>query len=255
MQVTLTQIVIILVSGLVAGFVNTIAGGGSFLTLAALELAGLPGALANGTNRVAVEVQNIMAVLGFRSKGISNLRLSLALALPALLGAILGAYIIIDLPELVFHRVLAVAMLMMLAILIVNPKRWLSGREVTLTPGRAVVGFVAFFAIGFYGGAIQAGVGFLLITALVLVAGLDLVKTNSHKVFIIGTYTLFALLMFTLRGQVNWVLGLVLAVGNGTGGWVASRLSVEKGERLVRIVLGVMLVVLTVRYLELIPGF
>jgi uncharacterized membrane protein YfcA len=255
MQATFLQIIIILISGLVAGFVNTIAGGGSFLTLAALELAGLPGALANGTNRVAIEIQNIMAVLGFRSKGISNLRLSAALAFPALLGAILGAYIVIDLPEIVFHRVLAVAMLIMLVILIVNPKRWLSGREVKLTPGRAVIGFMVFFAIGFYGGAIQAGVGFLLIAALVLVAGLDLVKTNSHKVFIVGTYTLFALLMFALRGQVNWLLGLILAVSNGAGAWVASRLSVDKGERLVRIVLGVMLVVLTVRYLGLIPGF
>jgi uncharacterized membrane protein YfcA len=255
MGATLLQIVVILVSGLIAGFVNTMAGGGSFLTLAALELAGLPGTMANGTNRVAILVQNIAAVLGFRSKGVSNIKLSLALALPTLLGAILGAYLVIDLPQQVFHRILGVAMLVMLAILVINPKQWLRGREVQFTPLRVAIAAVVFFVVGIYGGAIQAGVGFLLIASLVLVAGLDLVKTNSHKVFIVGIYTIFALGLFAFRGQVNWLLGLVLAAGNASGAWIASRLAVEKGERLVRIVLGVMLVVLAVRYLDLIPGF
>jgi len=255
MSATPIQILIILGAGLAAGFVNTMAGGGSFLTLAALELAGLPASMANGTNRVAIEIQTIMAVLGFRSKGVSDFRISLQFAVPALFGAIAGAYVAVDLPESVFHRVMAVAMLVMLAILIVNPKKWLKGRKVELTPQRRVLGYFVFAAVGFYGGAIQAGVGFLLITSLVLVAGLDLVRTNSHKVFIIGLYTLFALIMFAVRGQVNWLLGLILAVGNGIGGWLASRLAVDKGERIVRIVLGVMLVVLSVRYLDIIPGF
>ena len=93
------QIIIILGAGLIAGFMNTMAGGGSFLTLAALEFAGLPSAMANGTNRVAIAVQTIMAVLGFRSKGISNFKLSIQLAIPTLIGAIIGAYTVIDLPS------------------------------------------------------------------------------------------------------------------------------------------------------------
>ena len=238
-----------------AGFTNTLAGGGSFLTLAALELAGLSGVMANGTNRLAVLVQNALAVMGFRSKGVSDFKLSLHFAIPALLGAILGAYVVIDLPELVFHRALAASMLMMLLILVFNPKRWLQQRQVTITGQRRWLGYLVFFLIGIYGGAIQAGVGFFLIAALVVVAGLDLVKTNSHKVFIIGTYTLFALLMFALRGQIDWLLGLLLAVGNGAGAWVASRLAAEKGEKIVRVVMMVALVVLSVRYLDLIPGF
>ena len=146
-------------------------------------------------------------------------------------------------------------MLMMLAILVLNPKKWLQNRKVELTSRRRLLGYLVFFLVGLYGGAIQAGVGFLLIASLVLVAGLDLVRTNSHKVFIIGTYTLFALAMFALRGQVNWLLGLVLAVGNGTGGWIASRLAAAKGEKVVRIVLGIALAILSIRYLGIIPGF
>lgn len=251
----LLQMGIILLSGLVAGFINTLAGGGSFLTLAALELAGLSSVMANATNRPAILVQNALAVMGFRSKGVSNFKLSLHFAIPALFGALLGADRVKHLPELVFHRALAAAMLMMLAILVFNPKRWLQGRQVTMTGRRRWLGYAVFFLIGIYGGAIQAGVGFFLIASLVIFAGLDLVKTNSHKVFVIATYTLAALLVFGLRGEIDWLLGLVLAVGNGAGAWIASRLAAEKGEEIVRVVMMLALTVLSVRYLDLIPGF
>ena len=254
-QISVVQIVVILVAGLVAGFVNTLAGGGSFITLVALEFAGLSSTMANGTNRVAIEVQTIMAVLGFKSKGVSNFKMTLHFAIPALLGAIVGAYVVIDLPDVVFHRILAVAMLFMLFTIVFDVKSWLKNRKITMTPRRRLLAYPAFFVVGFYGGAIQAGVGFLLIAALVLIAGEDLVRTNSHKVFIVAVYTLFVLILFALRGQVNWLLGLLLAIGNGIGAWAASRLAVTKGEKIVRVVLGVMLAVMAVRYLDIIPGF
>jgi hypothetical protein len=196
-----------------------------------------------------------MAVLGFRSKGLSNFKLSIQFAIPALVGAVLGAYLIIELPEVVFHRVLGVAMVLMLIVLVVNPNKWLKGRHVELTPRRRIVGYLVFFALGVYGGAIQAAAGILWMAGLVLFAGMNLVETNMHKVFIIGTYTIFALGTFALRGEVDWILGLVLSVGNGFGGWIGSRLAVEKGEQLVRAVLAFTLVVLALRYLGLVALF
>ena len=115
--------------------------------------------------------------------------------------------------------------------------------------------YFTFFAIGIYGGAIQAGVGFMLTAALVMLAGQNLVRTSYFKVLIVGVYTIFAVVTFALQGQVNWVLGIVLSVGNGLGAWITSRLAVTKGERLIRGTLIVMLVVLSVRYLGIIPGF
>ncbi len=247
--------VIVLVSGLFAGFINTMAGGGSFLTLAALEFAGLPIGVANGTNRVAVMVQNIMAVLGFKSKGVSDFRRSLELAIPATIGAIVGAYVVIDLPEDIFHRVLGVAMLLMLATLLFDSKKLLRPREITMTPARRIVGYLALFAVGFYGGAIQAGVGFLLMATLLLVLGESLVRTNMHKVLIVGLYTMTVLIIFASKGQVDWLIGLVLSIGNGVGAWIASRMAATKGDKLVKAVLAVMLIVMAVRYLDLIPGF
>ncbi len=251
MEITAIHIIALLIAGLVSGFVNTVAGGGSFLTLAALDFAGLDLLVANGTNRVAVEIQTLVGVAGFRSKGVSDVRKSLHFAIPALIGAVLGAYLITNVDRTFFSRLMGVAMIIMLIILIVNPKKWLHGREVVFSGNRKLVAYATFFGIGLYGGAIQAGVGFLLITALVLVAGFDLVNTNSHKVFIIGTYTLFALATFALRGQVNWIFGLVLGVGDGAGAWIASRMSVDRGNRFVRIGLGLTLAILSVRYLGL----
>ncbi len=255
MDTSWQQILIVLGAGLVGGFANTMAGGGSFITLPALMFAGVPAAMANGTNRVAIEVGAILSVLGFRRKGMSHTRLSLHFAIPALAGAIPGAYAVIDIDEQVFHRILAVAMLVMLAILILNPKKWLQNRQVELTPRRRALAYLAFVALGFYGGAIQAGIGFLLIATLVLAAGQDLVHTNSTKVLIVSIYTLFALGLFAVKGKVDWPLGLLLATGNGAGGWLASQLAVEKGDKLVRVVLGIMLALMAARYLGVIPRF
>lgn len=256
MEVTPIQIIVVLVSGLVAGFINTMAGGGSFLAIVALDFAGVGDiGIANGTNRVAVETGAILSTLGFKSKGVSNFRLGLHFAIPALFGSVAGAQIASAMPRDIFRRVLGVAMLVMLATLIFDTKRWLANREVEMTPGRRALAYLAFFGVGIYGGAIQAGVGFLLIATLVLLAGQDLVYTSFYKVFIVAVYTIIALATFALKGQVNWLLGCVLALGSGTGAWLTSRLVVTRGEKLIKVVLGIMLGIMGVRYLGIIPGF
>lgn len=255
MEFDLARIALILVVGVIAGIMNVMAGGGSLLTLPVLIFMGLPSATANGTNRVAIEVQSIIAVIGFRSKGVSNLKLSLLFAIPALVGAIVGARIAIDLPDRLFNQILAGIMILALGLILWNPTRRLKATEIAMTPTRRLITIVVFFLVGIYGGFIQAGVGFLLIAAIVLITGLDLVRTNSHKVFVVAVYTLSALVTFALEGKVDWVLGLVLAVGNGAGGWIGSRFQVAKGEKWVRIVLIVAVLAMAVRLSGIIPGW
>ncbi|MFO7697257.1 MAG: sulfite exporter TauE/SafE family protein [Anaerolineae bacterium] len=251
MEITLAHAALLIVAGFVSGIINTLAGGGSFLTLAALNFVGLPITIANGSNRLGILLGAIAGALGFRSKGASEIKTSLHYAIPALFGAIVGAYLVIDIKEVVFERVLGVCMLLMLAILILNPKKWLEGRVVVMTPRRRAISYVVFFLVGIYGGAIQAGIGFLLIASLVVTAGVDLVKANMHKVFITATYTIVALLIFALQGQVNWTYGLVLTIGYGLGSWLSSRIAIEKGQGFVRLVLALSLVVLAAQYLGL----
>ncbi|MHB0857053.1 MAG: sulfite exporter TauE/SafE family protein [Anaerolineae bacterium] len=243
------RLLVVFIAGVVAGFVNILAGGGSFLTLAALDLAGLPVVMANGTNRVAIAVESATAIAGFRSRGLAQERGALELAVPTLLGAFLGAYLVIDLPSQVFQRILGVAMLGMLGSMLVEPRVWLRDREIVLAGKRRGLVYGALFLVGIYGGAIQAGVGFLLIAALVIGAGLDLVRTAAYKAVIVGVFTLAALVVFVAGGQVHWLVGAVLALGNGLGGWLSSRLAVDRGERFVRVAMMVVLAVLGLHYL------
>jgi hypothetical protein len=244
-----------LVAGLLAGFVNVLAGGGSFLTLAALELAGLPAGLANGTNRLGIVVQNVVGLAGFRSAGVVGSRAAVHFVVPAVLGAAAGATLVIRLPEVVFHRILAGMIVVILVALVFDLEKRIRVHAGPLTPLRRVLSYPVFFAIGLYIGAIQAGVGFFIMAALVLIAREDLVRTNVIKVLVIGAATLVALGIFIWKGQVNWLVGIVLSAGNGAGAWIASRLAVRRGERFVKVVLAVMLVVVAVQYLKIIPGF
>lgn len=242
----LWHIPLILVTGVFAGFLNTVAGGGSLLTLPVLIFLGLPPATAaNGTNRVAVFVQNASAILGFRRKGVSDFGYSVLLTLPAIVGAWFGAQIAVETDDVIFNRVLAGIMIAVLIVTLFNPtKRWES-ETANLSIFRKIIGMIVFFFVGAYGGFIQAGVGFIIIASLTLTNGFDLVRTNAIKVFVIFFYTIIALIAF-IR-YVDWPLGLTLAVGNATGAWIGSHWAVDKGDKWIRVVLIVAVVGFAIR--------
>ena len=109
------------------------------------------------------------------------------------------------------------------------------------------IGILSFFFIGIYGGFIQAGVGFIIIAALTSINKFSLVKTNSAKVFVVMIYTLAALIIFIIEGKVDWGYGIVLAIGNSTGSWTASRLSVKKGDKWIKWFIVVTVVALAIK--------
>jgi len=225
----LWQIPALMLVGVIAGFLNVLAGGGSLLTLPLLIFFGLPAATANGTNRVAIFCQNIFAITGFKRQGVFPIRLALLCMPPALLGSYLGANLAINVDEMLFRRLLAMIMVGVLLFMVFDPMKRFRSQEKPMTPMRTVVLMVSFFGVGVYGGFVQAGVGFLIITAL-LVHGLDLVRINAVKVLVIFAFTAVALGVFVLHGQVDYVLGLSLAVGNSLGGWIATHYAVKKGH-------------------------
>ena len=220
------------ITGFAAGFINTLAGSGTLITLPVLILLGLPANVANGTNRVGVLIQGAVAVATFRQRGALHQAGALLLVVPAVLGAVLGARLAVDLDEIVLRRTIGVLMIVLLVIMLVRPERWLA--SATQRHARPWLEVPLFFAIGVYGGFIQAGVGIFLIAGLVLGAGYDLVRANAVKNVITLAYTVFALLVFVANGQVAWTLGLLLAAGQGIGAWVAARLAVQRGARFVR---------------------
>jgi len=241
------HIPVIFTAGILAGFINTLAGGGSLLTLPILIFLGLPTAVANGTNRIAIVAQCAFAVAGFKKKGVSNFKLSLLLSTPAIIGAIIGAYFAVDISDVLFRRVLAVIMLLVLGLILWNPRQDGGSNSNSLGRRQLITAMTVFFFIGIYGGFIQVGVGFIIIAALTTITKFNLVVTNSHKVFIAGIYTIFALIVFAFNGKVCWKIGLCLAAGMGLGGWIGSHWAVKKGERWIRVVLAICVVAMVIK--------
>lgn len=241
------QVVILIFVGLVAGFINTVAGGGSLITLPVLIFMGLPPAVANGTNRIALFLQNIIGVAGFKSKGIFVFPYSLWVGLSALIGAILGAHFSVQIRGELFNQILAVVMVAVVLITVFNPIKNPDAALERLGRKHQWIGIIVFFFIGIYGGFIQAGVGFLILGALTLINKITLVKSNSIKVFVVLTYTIAALVVFILEDSINWLYGLTLALGNMTGAWIASRWSVRKGDKWIRWFMIVMVTAMAIK--------
>lgn len=223
------QVPALVLVGVLAGFLNVLAGGGSLLTLPLLIFFGLPAATANGTNRIAIFCQNIFAITGFKRQGIFPIGLAMICIPPALIGSYFGAKLAITVDEMLFRRLLALIMVGVLLFMVFDPMKRLKRAEAPVTPARMAVLIISFFAIGVYGGFVQAGVGFLIISGL-LVHGLDLVRINAVKVLVIFAFTAVALTVFVMHGQVDYVLGFALAAGNSVGGWFASHVAVKKGH-------------------------
>jgi uncharacterized membrane protein YfcA len=242
------QIPLLFVVGLVAGTLNVLAGGGSLLTLPLLIFMGLPAAVANGTNRIAIFCQNIFAIRGFRQRGVMPLQLALLCTPPALLGSWLGANLAVSLDDQLFKRLLALIMLGVLIFTALDPMKRFRQQEIEFGFGRKLVLVLSFFGVGIYGGFVQAGVGFLVITAL-LAHGLDLVRINAIKVFVIFAYTLIALGVFIYHDQINYTLGFALAAGNSIGGMLGPKLAVAKGHDWIKRVVTVTVAVFALKLL------
>jgi uncharacterized protein len=244
-DVELWHYAILTVVGVGAGILNVLAGGGSFFTLPIMIFLGMPPAMANGTNRVALLAQNITAVSEFKRRGFSDFRLSLSLALCTLPGAVLGAVTAVHFSPLWFKRLLAFFMIAMLPLVLGGTSKVRAS-----CPRRGkLLAHIGAVGIGFYGGLIQAGTGPLLIVLLVSTLNLDLVRVNMHKVFIIGFYMLPTLLVFVLSGDVEWTAGVLLAVGTTVGAFIGTHMAVEGGDRLIKIFFAVAVVAMAIRLL------
>jgi uncharacterized protein len=221
--------------GLVAGIINTLAAGGSLLVLPVLMALGLPPNMANGTNRIAIFLQNVVGVRQFRKEKVMDFHAGFRVGLPAAAGAIAGAFIAVSLNDKVMKLAIAGVMIVVFFLMLLKPNRWINSHE-SYPPIPYWVQVIIYFFVGVYGGFIQAGVGFFLLTSLVLASGYELLKANALKLFVILLYTPVALLIFFLNKDVNLTMGLVLAVGNMAGAWLGAKIAVKGGAALIRYV-------------------
>lgn len=225
--------ILVVAVGFVAGIVNTLAAGGSLLTLPVLMALGLPPNMANGTNRIAIFLQNIVGVRSFHKENVMDFPSGFRVAIPAAIGSVAGAFIAVNLNDQVMKLAIAGVMVVVFFLILLKPNRWINSHE-EHPPIPYWIQVIVFFFVGIYGGFIQAGVGFFLITSLVLASGFELVKANALKLFVILLYTPIALIIFFIHGDVNLWMGLVLAVGNMGGAWVGAKIAMRGGAKFIR---------------------
>lgn len=245
----ITTVLILFGVGLVAGTINVIAGGGSMITLPVLILLGLPPNLANGTNRVAILVQNTGATWSFHRLGLTSvpwLRLALP---PALVGVAFGTWAALNVGDLAFQRILALVLVLAAGWIFWRPADSVTGAKTFPPEGRELwLLRLVFCGVGFYGGFIQAGLGFITL-AVTSSYGLDLIRSNAVKVSLVLMFTPLALAIFAYNGRVDWATGFMLAAGTFVGGLIGVRLQVLKGQKWVRGVLMVIVVAFAIRLL------
>jgi len=234
MELTWISITILICSGIIVGFINTLAGGGTVVSLSVFMFLGLPPVLANGTNRVGVIFQNITSVAYFQKNKLIDWRRVFWLAIPIILGSLAGAIIAGFLPSKWFQYILAGTVILFGISLIFNPNKYIHERTDLVNRKVSTSQYLLYFSIGIYGGFVHVGIGYLLLAVLVLSNGYDLLKANVLKNVFVLLYAPFSLFIFALQGNVYWSFGLLHAVGNIIGAALAAHLAIKKGAPFIR---------------------
>jgi hypothetical protein len=229
--------------GFTSGVVNAFAGGGSLLTLPVLLWMGLPAPVANASNRISLVMQYFAATTAFQRGGRLPWRPTLLIFVPALPGAILGADIAAEIDEVLFRRILMVVLICALWGLL----RRRSTDAGPTAPRHPVLVALGCFAIGFYAGFLQAGLGLLLLTMLHTLGGFDLVRSNAIKAAFVFLLQVVALGIFGAHGQVDWGVGAALAIGSTVGAWAGAHWQMRRDHEWVRRAVVVILVLFAVR--------
>lgn len=242
---------IIFLVGIFAGTINIVSAGGSLIVLPLLIFFGLPATVANASNRIAILVQNLLGLYVFYIKGMRNVKLSLLLSIPTIIGSFIGVHFAVSLPETTFNRMLGIIMLLVLIVMLI-PTRWKNSTQSTekMSVTRKIILLIIFLALGIYGGVVQAAVGFLFIIAInLLMPRFTYAEVQCMKTLIITVYLSLSTLIFIFQGYVHWPFAISLAIGSGIGGFIGGRLTVSLPEKQLKIIMFIVVFILAIKLL------
>lgn len=258
MNITPFQYLLAILAGIIAGIINTLAGSGSAVTLPMLVFLGLDPSVANATNRIGVIVQNVVGILTFARSGqvqaTSHWGFGLWLTVPGMVGALVGAYVATILDKNTMNLAIGGMLMLVLITIFLNPNQWLREQSEVREERPGLPMLALFFAIGIYGGFIQAGVGLFLLTAMVLGVGYTLVHANAVKLMIVLALNIVAIVVFIFSPlEINWGMGVLMAVGQSIGAWAAVRfaMTVKDANRWVRYLLIIVVIYSILRFFGL----
>lgn len=235
-ELNCTELTALSLAGIFAGFINVVAGGGSLITLPLMIFFGLPPLVANGTNRIGIIAQNIVAVSNFSRKGIFIYPFSWYAGGIAIIGSVIGSYLALEMDDQLFNRILSIVMVATGVAILLNNKNTAAISSVPVVKNQAVSLFFFFF-IGIYGGFIHVGIGFLMILILSRINQLTLRYANSIKVFVALLFSISSIIVFILNGAINWKVGFALAIRTSFGGYLGSHFTMKKSEKWIKLIL------------------
>ena len=235
MELAGLEIVTLIFVALLAGAINTVAGGGSNLVLPTLMILGMPPEVANATNRVGIFAESVVAISEFkRHKKLETFDLK-AILIPMGIGGLLGSLAAAFAPPdilkpLLIGTMICMSLLILLKPAVVAPPSGTEVRRVRETPAA----WIGLLAAGFYGGFVQAGVGFLLLASIAGTLRYDIVRANAIKLVCTFVFTFVSLAIFIWQDQVAWFEGLILSIGYVAGAYFGVKLAVYTDPKVLR---------------------
>jgi uncharacterized membrane protein YfcA len=227
MSISFFDISLLLIAGFFGGVINTLAGGGSNLTMPALMIMGLPADVANATNRLGVFLQALTGVAKFNQQDKLPKTDLWAILVPSLLGGLVGALIAVWAPLWLLKPLLLGTMLSVAGAMLIFPGMIPDDSQQSIKVSESRWGFWGLFIASVYGGFVQAGVGFVLLTVLAGSLSYDLVRANALKLLCTIGFTMVALLVFIYEGLVNWYYGFILSIGFIAGAVVGVKFAIS----------------------------
>jgi uncharacterized membrane protein YfcA len=215
------QILLFMVVGILTGIINTLAGSGSLITLPIfIFMCDLSPSVANGSNRIGVFLQSLVATNKYVKEKPGLFNNSWGLFIPSIIGSLIGSKIAVDIDEKTMNYTIGFLMVFMLFLLILKPEKWLIADKKTTKNELGLLSIATYFFIGFYGGFLQAGVGFFLMAGLVLVSKYSLSQSNGLKLALVLAFTAPALLLFMYYGKIHYGYGILMGIFQSIGAWL-----------------------------------
>ncbi len=237
--------------GIVVAFINSVAGGGSMLSLPIMIFLGIPATVANGTNRVGIFWGNLASATKLYRSGKLDFSILKILILPVVIGAVVGAYFAVKIPDEIFKPVLAGFILCITFLSVYSSRKKLHTTEISGQPKELNILKLIFwfFLVGLYGGFVQIGVGFILIFAFSKATNFDLVRINALKGAIATVFIFVSIIVFALNGKIIWSVAAAFACGTLIGGILGASFQIKKGDVWIKRFLLVMGIIMSAKLL------
>ena len=217
-----TSFIIILIVGMIGGFFNVFVGAGSLLTIPVLILLGLPPHTAIATNRLGVTGSDIAGWYEFHVKGMIDYKAALILAVPALIGAVIGANLMLEINESALKKTVALITFAILIMITIMPEAGIAHSPKKIKGTRKFFAILASFIVGIYGGFYGAGAGTFLFYILILCFGETFIESAGTHELANLSFSVTAAVIFAYNGIIDYIWTIPLFIGSFGGSYLSA---------------------------------